>query len=334
MKFVSVSLAIFTSLAGFAVASANAADCAAYIPAGVTVRLLPDESLTAGASSGPTILTVAADVRFFPNRPPLLARGSKILATIAESKKAGRLWGKARLRLTLDSILTSDFCEYPIDAKIVEAGKNKVEDNVVFGRGHWKRDIVTLLFPPTTVYQLLRIPSRGPKLSISNETAMTIKFMEPVSLGEGTKVANSEVGRLRARLEELEKQLAAQVQETPVPLTSPALQQRVQRTPDDICYKGQPIPSRALVSGQKVTRPIRNLTPYHVNVYLNRTPVTILPPCFGPSMIETPPTEFRLEAIASMITADGQKQVSLTVVPTETGWDIVALPGDSQASTN
>jgi len=334
MKFVAVSLALFTSLAGFAVASANAADCAAYIPAGVTVRLLPDEGLTAGTSSGPTILTVAADVRFFPNRPPLLARGSKVLATIAESKQAGRLWGKARLRLTLDSILTSDFCEYPIDAKIVEAGKQKVKDNVVFGRGHWKRDIVTLLFPPTTVYQLLRIPSRGPKLSISNETAMTIKFMEPVSLGEGTKVAaNSEVGRLRARLEELEKTVA-QVQEIPAPLSSPALQQRVERTPDDICYKGQPIPSRALVSGQKVTRPIRNLTPYHVSLYLNRTPVTILPPCYGPSMIETPPTEFRLEAVANMLTASGQKLVSLKVVPTETGWDIVALPGDSQASTN
>src|SRR5262245_6429707 len=334
MKFVSVSLAIFTSLAGFAVASANAADCAAYIPAGVTVRLIPDEGLTAGTSSVPTILTVAADVRFYPNRPPLLARGCKVLATIAESKQAGRLWGKARLRLTLDSILTSDFCEYPIDAKIVEAGKNKVQDNVVFGRGHWKRDIVTLLFPPTTVYQLLRIPSRGPKLSISNETAMTIKFMEPVTLGEGTNgAANAEVSRLRARLEELEKNLAP-AQETAVPLTSPALQQRVARTPDDICYKGQPVPSRALVSGGRVTRPIRNLTPYHVSVYLNRTPVTILPPCYGPSMIETPPTEFRLEAIANMLTPDGQKQVSLTVVPTETGWDIVALHGDSQSSTN
>jgi hypothetical protein len=334
MKFVSVSLAICVSLMGFAVVSANGAVCPAFIPAGVTIRLLPDEDLTAGISSGLTILTVAADVSFFPNRPPLLARGSKVLASIVESKEAGRFVGKARLRMTLNSVLTSDFCEYPIDAKIVEAGKQKVKDNVVFGRGHWKRDIVTLLFPPTTVYQLLRIPSRGPKLSISNETAMTIKFMEPVSLGEGTKVAaNSDVGRLRARLEDLEKQLA-QAQETPVPLTSPALQQRVQRTPDDICYKGQPIPSRALVSGGKVTRPIRNLTPYHVNVYLNRTPVTVLPPCYGPSMIETPPTEFRLEAIANMLTPDGQKQVSLTVVPTETGWDIVALPGDSQASTN
>jgi hypothetical protein len=161
---------------------------------------------------------------------------------------------------------------------------------------------------------------------------MTIKFMEPVSLGEGTKVtANPEVGALRARLDQLEKQLA-NVQEISRPRTLTALQQPPERTPDDICYRGESIPSHALVSGQKVTRPIRNLTPYHVSVYLNRTPVTILPPCFGPSMIETPPTEFRLEAVATMLTSGGQKQVSLSVVPTETGWDIVTLPGESQAS--
>jgi hypothetical protein len=334
MKFGSVSFTIFVSFLGFAAVSASAAECPAYIPAGVTLRLLPDEDLNAGVSSGPTILTVAADVRFFPNRPPLLARGSKVLASIVESKQAGRLIGKARLRMTLNSILTSDLCEYPIDAKIIEAGRQKVEDNIVFGRGHVKRDIVALLFPPTTVYQLLRIPSRGPKLVITNETAMTIKLMEPVSLGGGSKVAaNEEVGVLRARVDELEQSLA-NIQQASGLRASPVLQSRIERTPSDVCFKGQTVPGRALVSGSKVTRPIRNLTPYHVSVYLNQAPVTILPPCFGPSMIETPATEFRLEAVASMLTAGGQRQVSLTVVPTETGWDVVALPADSSASTN
>src|SRR5262249_34088973 len=154
----------FVSLVWFAVVSANAATCAAFIPAGVIIRLLPDEDMTAGFSSGPTNLTVAADVRLFPDRPPLLARGSKVVASIVESKQAGRLFGKARLRMTLDSIVTSDFCEYPIEAKLIDAGRQEVDKDVVFGSGHLKRDIVTLLFPPTTIYQLLRIPSRGPKL--------------------------------------------------------------------------------------------------------------------------------------------------------------------------
>jgi hypothetical protein len=334
MKFVSVSLAVFTGLAGFAVVAANAAECPAYIPAGVTIRLLPDENLTAGLSSGPTIFTVASDVRFFPNRPPLLARGSKVLGTIEESKQAGRLWGKARLRMTLNSILTSDLCEYPIEAKIIDASRQKVKDNVVWGRGHAKRDLVALLFPPTTVYQLLRIPSRGPKLIITNETAMTIKFMESVSLGEGTKVsANEQVGPLRARIDELEKNLS-NIQKASVLPASPQPQLKIQRTPADACFRSDTIPAPALVSASTVARPIRNLTPYHVSVYLNQTPVTILPPCFGPSMIETPTGGFRLEAVASLLTAGGQKQLSLSVVPTETGWDVVVPPTDLQASTN
>jgi hypothetical protein len=114
---------------------------------------------------------------------------------------------------------------------------------------------------------------------------------------------------------------------------STATQQQVERTPYDVCFRSATV-AHPLVNRSKVTRPIRNLTPYHVSVYLDRAPVTILPPCFGPSMIETPPTEFRLEAVASMLTATGQRQLSLNIVPTEAGWDIVVPPGDTQSPTN
>src|SRR5262245_29463836 len=239
MKFVSVSLAVFVSVVRFAVVSANAASCPAFIPAGVVIRLLPDEDMTAGLASGRTNFTVAADVRLFPDRPPLLARGSKVLADIVESKQAGRLLGKARLRMTLNSILTSDFCEYPIDAKFIDAGRQKVEDDVLFGSGHLKRDIVTLLFPPTTIYQLLRIPSRGPKLVINSETALTIKIMESVSLGSGGKMtANEDIEVLRARLDKLEKNLAA-IQETAKLRASTAPEPRIERTPDDVCFRSE-----------------------------------------------------------------------------------------------
>jgi hypothetical protein len=51
-------------------------------------------------------------------------------------------------------------------------------------------------------------------------------------------------------------------------------------------------------------------------------------------MIETPPTEFRLEAAASVLTAAGQRQMSLNIVPTEAGWDIVVPHADNPSSTN
>ena len=169
MRFLSACIAVLVCLAVSAtLARASVAECRTYIPAGVVIRILPDEKLTAGSSSGPTVFTVSSDLRFFPNRPPLLARGSKVLGTIVESKEAGRIYGKARLRITLTSILTSDLCQYPIVAKIIEGGRHKVEDEVVFGRGHAHRDLVALFFPATTIYQVLRTPSRGPKLALNN----------------------------------------------------------------------------------------------------------------------------------------------------------------------
>src|SRR5438094_381411 len=212
MKSLSVCTAAFFGLAVCSVvAQASATECPAYIPAGVVIRVLPDETLTAGRSSGPTILTISSDVRFFPNRPPLLARGSKVLGTIVESRQAGRFHGKARLRITLGSILNSDLCEYPIDAKIVVADRHKVEDEVVWGRGHAHRDLIALLFPPTTMYQLIRTPSRGPKLVLDNETPVSIKLLEPVSLGVGpTRVSeNDRVGSLPRGPGRIERDLAA-----------------------------------------------------------------------------------------------------------------------------
>jgi hypothetical protein len=207
MKSLSAYIAAFVCLnLCTALAHANVTECAAYIPAGVVIHIFPDEKLRAGSSSGPTIFTVKSDLRFFPNRPPLLARGSKIMGIIAESKEAGRFHGKARLRITLTSILTSDFCEYPIDAKVIEAGRYKVEDNVVWGRGHARRDVLALLFPPTTMYQLLRIPSRGPKLALDNETPLSIKLLEPLSLADTPSRLGKDdpAGALRARIDQLE----------------------------------------------------------------------------------------------------------------------------------
>src|SRR5262245_1237495 len=102
MKSVCVCIAVFACLAACtAVSHASRVVCPAYITAVVVIRVLPDEKLTAGSAAGPTILSVSSDVWFFPNRPLLLAWGSKVFGTIAESKEAGRFHGKARLKLTL-----------------------------------------------------------------------------------------------------------------------------------------------------------------------------------------------------------------------------------------
>jgi hypothetical protein len=327
MKSRSVWIAVFVFLAPFAaVAHASVAECPAYIPAGVVIRMLPDEKLVAGSSSGPTIFTISSDLRFFPNRPPLLARGSKVLANIVESKEAGRIYGKARLKITLRSILTSDLCEYPIDAKIIEAAHNRVQDEVVLGRGHAHRDLVALLFPPTTIYQLLRIPSRGPRLVLDHETALNIKLMEPLSLGDmPARISeNGRIGAVGARID----QTAGSFSDVKADFGQqvPRLEERRTGNAASGGCSVRDFPALPIVRATTILRPVRNLTPYHVSLFIDRKPVLILPPCYGPSTIATPATEFHLEAIATLLTTGGQKQIALKVVPSpgNKGWDIVA----------
>jgi len=331
MNSLFVRTAVFFCLVICAVAAqARGAECPAYLPAGIVIRVLPDEKLTAGRSSGPTVLTVSSDVRFFPNRPPLLARGSKVLATIVESKQAGRFHGKARLRITLGSIMNADLCEYPMDAKIIEAGRHDVKDEVIWGRGHGRRDLIALLFPPTTIYQLVRTPSRGPKLVLDNETPLSIKLLEPVSLGaRPARVSETDrVGSLPSRLELIERDLAA-IKAVLNQQTSPSHEQPASPVSGP-CSETKFTATAPSVRASNVLRPVRNMTPYHVSVYLDRMQVLIMPPCFGPSMIATPATEFRLEAAASMLTTGGQKQIAVRVVPSagESGWDIVPDAGE------
>ena len=336
MKSLPACIAILVCLAVFStVARASVVECPAYLPAGVVIRVLPDEKLTAGSSSGPTLFTVSSDLRFFPNRPPLLARGSKILGTIVESKEAGHIYGKARLKITLRSILTSDLCEYPIDAKIIEAGRLKVEGEVVLGRGHAHRDFVALFFPPTTIYQVLRIPSRGPKLVLDNETPLNIKLLEPISLAEkpGRLSENDQFGALRTRMDQIEHDFS--VLKTVLEQQAPRPQeQRAARMTSEVCAVSRFGSGFPLVRATNtILRPVRNLTPYHVSVYVDHRPVLIMPPCYGPSMIATPATQFRLEAVANLPTTGGQKQIALKVVPSadDKGWDIVADDGELMA---
>jgi hypothetical protein len=303
--------------------AASPAGCPANLPAGTIIRMFPGEKLLAGVTSGPIIFTVGSDVQAFPNHPPMLSRGSKVLGQIVDSEQAGRLVGKARSHIVLTSILTAD-CEYPIDAKILEAGRFNVEDNVVQGRGHAKRDTFLLLFPPTTLYQLIRLPGRGPRLVLDAETPLIIKLMQPIYPEDALSSSNpNELSALHAKVDQLERHIlsleaamssrTALSAEEPRPLFSAP------------CPAASiPSPARPIAYREGVLRPVRNLTPYHVRLFMNGAQVANLPPCYQ-SMVMMPAYPFHLESVANLLTTEGQTQMEVKIVPNldENGWDIV-----------
>ena len=156
-----------------------------------------------------------------------------------------------------------------------------------------------LLFPPTTIYQLIRIPSRGPSLVLDAETPITIKLMEP--LAAQSAVSQAEV--------------APSFPSAPAPARLDCATSRAQTTP----WPGI----------RQIFYPIRNRTPYKARLYMNGRPVSVLPPCYGPTMLIAFTSNFRLAATAVLATRQGQREVKLQIVPNENedGWDIVDEAG-------
>jgi hypothetical protein len=277
--------------------------CAPVLPAGLVIRIEPDEKIVAGKTDGPLLLTVTSDVRLFPGKPPIVPRSSKVFAKGVESKQAGRLWGRAHYAMTVDSILTPNECAYSIDAKVIEAGKYKVKKSIV-GKGHAGRDALLWLFPPTTLYQLIRLPARGPKLVLDEESSLAIRLLQPVHLEE------SEAGAGPAG-----RNAYSETPKKPEVLIEAATTECTDKPAPNLY---NPVQLRSLV-----IRPFRNLTPYNISLVVGRETTTI-GPCFG-AMVATPMTEFSISAKASIPEAGGQREVPLeiTVNSKGTGWDVV-----------
>lgn len=286
--------------------TASRTSCASSLPPGLLIRIQPDERITAGRTEGPLLFTVSSDVRLFPTRPPLIPRSSKVFAKVVESKQAGRFWGRARYRMVFDTILTPNECQYSVEAKLIEAGKFEVEKERIIGAGHARRDVFALLFPPTTAYQLLRIPARGPKLILDEETVLSLRLLDTVHLMESA-------GRYAATEQTLEASATPPLQvERPV-------QTSAAECPDSV----EPIrkPIRVM---QSLLRTVRNRTPYHVTLLMGKDTRRSLPPCFS-AMVDTPFGEVTIAAQGSTPEKGGQREIPLEVLanPETAGWDVV-----------
>lgn len=292
--------------------TARQASCARTLPAGLIIRILPDEKIVAGKTEGPLIFTVASDVRLFPGKPPLIPRSSKLFAKVGQSSNSGRLWGRAQYRVIFDTILTPNECEYTIDAKLIEAGKYDVRKETVVGKGHARRDFFALLFPPTTIYQLIRIPARGPKLVLDEETTLAVRLLQPVHLHE-TMASQSRTPETL--------QPAQPAPEVPSPKPAAAAELVSAECPD----KPQPDLRRPIQLRNSLVRPFRNMTPYYVSLVVDKNTLTSIRPCYA-TLVTTPVGEFKLSAKASLPDAGGQREIPLEIVvnPAGTGWDIVA----------
>jgi len=227
------------------------------------------------------------------------------------SGKAGRLWGRAKAQIVFNSILTPDNCEYPIDATLIGAKKYQIHEGVIIGRGHPRRDALALLFPPTTPYQLIRLPARGPKLTIREEEQLVIKLMTSVYLA-GYQSDQNLAGEQARKI-------------TPV-----AIAAKPQNTE---CSKLSSSRSMAFPARMGSLRSFQNATAYDVVVYSNGIPVGTIPPCTE-SVISLPRGDLKLKAIATVPDENGQREVeaALGLNDKQTGWQVLYVPARVSAN--
>jgi len=159
------------------------------VPEGTILPVVLNETLNTKKiqENDPILLTLADDIRAAGRRGPvLIPRGSSVVGRIVKSQRAGHFIGHSQLDIKVQEISTPSGAVYDLTGKIVDIGKAKGRkgdvnaEGVIKGPGHAGRDTFFLLFPPTTLFQLLATPKRGPDVVIPVETRVFVKLMTPI----------------------------------------------------------------------------------------------------------------------------------------------------------
>jgi hypothetical protein len=179
------------------------------VPEGTVIPVVLNEKLSTNnvQEGDPILFSMAEDIRAAGRRGVvLIPRGSTVVGRIVRTDRAGHFIGRAKMDIRMEKIVTPDGDVYDgLTSKIVDINKTKGEkgqvksDGQIQGPVHRKRDAFFLVFPPTTLFQLMALPGRGPDVTLPPETRLYVKLMTPIYV---------------------ERQTAAQV--APMPLPAPA----------------------------------------------------------------------------------------------------------------
>jgi hypothetical protein len=159
------------------------------IPEGTVLPVIVNEKISTKTlqENDPVLFTLAEDIRAGGRRGPILIpRGSSVVGRVVKIERAGHLVGTSHMDIRIQQIVTADRVYDGLSTKVVEIGKIKKQkgeigpDGEIDGPAHRKRDAFFLLFPPTTIFQIMATPGRGPEVELPVETRLYVKLMSPI----------------------------------------------------------------------------------------------------------------------------------------------------------
>src|SRR5512146_810739 len=109
-------------------------------------------------------------------------RGSYLAGRFSDSKDPGRIAGKGWLKLEFDRLILPD-TDIPIAAKVIAVRRFRVdEEGKILGQGHPKRDAVAWFVPILWPIDIIRIPGRGPRPTLSGEVPVVLRLIDDVDI--------------------------------------------------------------------------------------------------------------------------------------------------------
>jgi len=112
----------------------------------------------------------------------LLPYGAYLGGEFAEYKDPGHFVGKGWMQLSFDRLYVGDTV-VPIDAKVVDVPGYKIDaQGRILGKGHAVRDTVLWMIPVLWPIDLINLPRRGPRPTLKDETALTLRVMDDIQV--------------------------------------------------------------------------------------------------------------------------------------------------------
>ncbi len=169
------------------------------IPEGTILPVVLNETLNTARiqDNDPILFSLAEDIHTAGRRGAvLLPRGSSVVGRVVASDRAGHFFGRSQIDIRVQQIITPSGEVYDgVSSKIVDFAKKKGQkgevkaDGGIQGPVHRGRDTFFLLFPPTTLFQLMATPKRGPDVVLPVETRLYVKLMSPIYVETAPRVA-------------------------------------------------------------------------------------------------------------------------------------------------
>ncbi len=113
----------------------------------------------------------------------MLPYNSFLEGRFEDYKDPGHFVGKGWMELKFDRMIIEPDSVIPIDARVVDVPGYRVDEyGRILGKGHAVRDTVEWMIPILWPIDLINLPRRGPRPTLKEETRLTLKVMDDLSV--------------------------------------------------------------------------------------------------------------------------------------------------------